>query len=307
MDQRHIDVFVAIMRLGSVTAAAESMSMSQPSVSKIIALTERRLGFALFERVKGRLEPTPEANLVFDEAIRLQENVSRFERFLVNVKDFHEGQLRVAATPALSVSLLPKVARQFREKHPHYGLVVDMQLNHEIVQHVENGEYDLGFLVIPSGEETKEMELMHTGQIVCVAPKSRGFEDVKTIDWEFLKDEQVIHITTDKRIISRMMSRIPDFSKRVSSSLETNRYSIAVKLVAENLGVTLVDDFTMMGMKRKKVIAKRFTPHVGVSLVAVLAKRHSKLRAASIFMELLKNVSGSQQQMFYKELDANED
>lgn len=290
MDQRHIDVFVAVMRLGSVTAAAEALAMSQPSVSKVIALTERRLGYSLFTRVRGRLEPTPEASLVLDEALRLQENVARFERFLVNVRDFREGQLRVAATPALTISLLPTAAKHFRSHHPRYGLVLDMQLNHEIAQSVANEEYDVGLLVAPTDEESHQMQALHRGSIVCLTPAQCELNASEEIGWDDLSSEQLIHITTDKRIVSHMTMRIPDYSRRASSSLECNRYATAVGLVAQGLGVTLVDEFTLIGHPLQGVKVHPFVPRIPVSLVAIIGRRHSKTRAAEKFIELTRAI-----------------
>lgn len=288
MDQRQIDVFVAVMRLGSVTAAAEALSISQPSVSKIIALTERRLGYALFKRVKGRLESTPEATLVLDEALRLQGNVARFERFLVNVRNFKEGQLRVAAAPALTSYLLPAVAKRFRREHPRHGLVLDMQLNHEIAQSVENEEYDLGLLVIPATDEDHNAQVIRTGSIVCLAPSNSEIKYGRIVDWRDLAGEQIIHITTDKRIVSHITTKMPDYSKRASSSLECNRYATAVALVAQGMGVTLVDEFTLVGNPIPGIKISKLLPSIAVSLIAVTGRRHSKGRAAEKFVELTK-------------------
>ena len=58
MRLRHIEVFNAIMLTGSVSAAARLINVTQPAVSRILSHAELQLGFALFERVKGRLTAT---------------------------------------------------------------------------------------------------------------------------------------------------------------------------------------------------------------------------------------------------------
>ncbi|MEC5407595.1 LysR family transcriptional regulator [Paraburkholderia sp. MPAMCS5] len=290
MDQRQIDIFIAVMRLGSVTAAAEALSISQPSVSKTIALSERRLGFALFERVKGRLEPTPEASLVFDEALRLHENVARFERFLGSVRDFRAGQVRVAATPALAIAMLPMVAKRFRANFPDYGLVLDMQLNHEIPQSVEHEEYDVGLLVIPTADETEDMHIVSRGEFICVLPINHPLGQSDIVQWNDVRSLQLIHITTDRRIVDLMTGGIPGFGNRVSSSIESNRYTVAVNLVGQGLGFTLVDEFALIGHPLESIEIRRFRPSIKISLVAVVGKRHSRTRAAMKFVETIKEV-----------------
>ena len=61
MRLRHIEVFNAVMLTGSVSAAARLMNVTQPAVSRILAHAELQLGFALFQRVKGKRPPSPGA------------------------------------------------------------------------------------------------------------------------------------------------------------------------------------------------------------------------------------------------------
>ena len=61
LNLRQIEVFRAVMITGSISGAAQLLFVSQPAVSRLLSQTETRIGFALFERIKGRLHATPEA------------------------------------------------------------------------------------------------------------------------------------------------------------------------------------------------------------------------------------------------------
>ena len=61
MRLRHIEVFHAVMQAGTVSGAAHLLHISQPAVTKVLQHAEAQLGFALFERVRGKFHPTPEA------------------------------------------------------------------------------------------------------------------------------------------------------------------------------------------------------------------------------------------------------
>ena len=67
LNLRQIEVFRAVMITGSIRGASELLFVSQPAVSRLLAHTELRVGFALFQRVKGRLYATPEAKKLFRE------------------------------------------------------------------------------------------------------------------------------------------------------------------------------------------------------------------------------------------------
>ncbi|MGL6045164.1 MAG: LysR family transcriptional regulator, partial [Vogesella sp.] len=70
ISHRHIEVFRAIMLSGSVTGAATLLRTSQPTVSRELARLEQLLGYALFQRDKGRLQATARALALYDEVQR---------------------------------------------------------------------------------------------------------------------------------------------------------------------------------------------------------------------------------------------
>ena len=77
MRLRHIEVFHAIYSTGSVTRAAQLLNVSQPSVSKVLAHAEQQLGYPLFDRIRGKLVPTPEADRLFAHVSHVNDSVDR--------------------------------------------------------------------------------------------------------------------------------------------------------------------------------------------------------------------------------------
>ena len=64
---RQFQAFHAVIEKGTVTAAAEHLGVSQPAISNLLAQLERKTSLKLFERARGRLVPTPEATVLYDE------------------------------------------------------------------------------------------------------------------------------------------------------------------------------------------------------------------------------------------------
>ena len=86
MNARQIEVFRTIMRCGTLTAAAQALNVSQPALSQLLLHAEDQLGFRLFQRLHGRLTPTPEAHQLFPEAERLYRDLEGFRRFAVDLR-----------------------------------------------------------------------------------------------------------------------------------------------------------------------------------------------------------------------------
>ncbi len=72
---RQIEVFTAVMRAGSLIGAARDLRISQPTVTRMILRIEDQLGMTLFDRVKGRILPTPEATRFLAEVDRAFEQM----------------------------------------------------------------------------------------------------------------------------------------------------------------------------------------------------------------------------------------
>ena len=67
---RHIEIFHAVMTTGNLTEAARMLHTSQPTVSRELARFEKVLGLQLFERTRGRLQPTVQGLRLFEEVQR---------------------------------------------------------------------------------------------------------------------------------------------------------------------------------------------------------------------------------------------
>lgn len=78
----------------------------------------------LFQRIKGRLYPTPEARRLFVEVTALYQNVQRVNEVADNLAENREGQLRLSCSPSLGQSLLPRAIAQFRRQFPEVRIVL---------------------------------------------------------------------------------------------------------------------------------------------------------------------------------------
>lgn len=142
MRLRHIEIFEAIRRTGSLTEAAAALHISQPAASKLLAHAEAQLGFKLFERVKGRLVATREAEILTPEVARLNQDLNSVRRLAASLRDRPHGHLRLGSAPALGLGLLPGVVRASRDAHP--GVTFDLHTYHsaELVQGLLTRELD---------------------------------------------------------------------------------------------------------------------------------------------------------------------
>ena len=115
---RQIEFFRAGMITGSISGAAQLLFVSRPAVSRLLSQTETRLGFALFERIKGRLHATPEARKLFGEVQSVYAGIQRVSAIAEGLADNRQGLLNVVCSTSVGQLFIPQAIATFRQAYP---------------------------------------------------------------------------------------------------------------------------------------------------------------------------------------------
>jgi DNA-binding transcriptional LysR family regulator len=144
LSHRQIEVFRTVMLAGHVTRAAELLHSSQPTVSRELARLEHLLGFALFDRVKGRLRPTVRALALLEEVAQSYVGLERIAATALSLRDFAQGRLQLACQPALAQALLPEALRRFVQRQPEAGVTITPLESPGLESALGEQRFDLG-------------------------------------------------------------------------------------------------------------------------------------------------------------------
>lgn len=170
---RALQAFRQTMLGGSVTRAAAVLGRTQPAVSRLLKELEEDVGFALFERVRGRLVPTPEGRLFFEEVQRSFRGLERLGDVAAEIRQGRRGTLRIAAMPAAAASFLPGVLRRFAAAAPDVTLDLTVQPSVEVVRLMQLQEGDLG--IIEGSVPAPGLAVLRRHALPCclIAPRGR--------------------------------------------------------------------------------------------------------------------------------------
>lgn len=117
LNLRQIEIFRAVMTTGSISGAAQRLFVSQPAVSRLLSHTEQRVGFPLFERIKGRLYSTPEAKKLFHEVESVYRAVQRVHELAQDLSENRSGILNLVSSPSIGQTIIPHAIARFRARH----------------------------------------------------------------------------------------------------------------------------------------------------------------------------------------------
>jgi DNA-binding transcriptional LysR family regulator len=134
---RAMQVFVRSVELGSLTAAARELHMSQPSVSKLLAQLEDRLGVRLLDRSTRGLAPTEQGQRFHADAKSLLEQFDAAVGAVRGMNGQASGHLRINAPVALGQHCINAMVQRFLAGHP--AIDVELILNDRFVDLVEEG------------------------------------------------------------------------------------------------------------------------------------------------------------------------
>ena len=182
LSHRQIEAFRAIIESGSVTAAADLLFLTQPSVSRLLADLEAELGFALFARIGRSLTPTPEADALYEEVRRSFVGLQEISRVADDIRQYRSGSLKIAAMPALGLQFLPGAIADFTAERPGIAVSLRVRSSHAVVQHLSSQQFDVGFSALDFDLPAIRREPLGTMPMLAVLPPGHALCDKAVLE-----------------------------------------------------------------------------------------------------------------------------
>ncbi|WP_176061275.1 LysR family transcriptional regulator [Paraburkholderia sp. BCC1876] len=246
LTHRHIEVFRALMTAGSVTRAAEMLFTSQPTVSRELARMEQSIGFALFERVHGRLRPTLSALTLFDEIKRAYVGLERVASTAASLREFQGGQLSLIALPAFSHSILPGASKRFHDAQPDASLSIATQESPFLEEWLTAQRYDLGLTehgAPPAG--TRLTPLLEVDE-VCVLPDGHPLLARRVIALKDFANQPFISLSSSDPYRIQIDEAFARAGIARRQTVETPTAVSVCGFVRQGLGVAIVNPLTAL-------------------------------------------------------------
>ena len=286
---RHLEAFRAVMLRRSVTAAAQSLGVTQPVVTRLVAEFEKRIGIVLFERSRSRLQPTSDAMLLLEDVHQSLVGVERIANAAENIRVRRLLHLEIAAAPAMTTSFLPATIARFSADHPETLVSLYMHSSATVLQMVQSARCDIGFVMLPPDHTPhKGLETLVVGKMVVAVPPDHRLADRKHIDpADFVDERQVaIPATVTERTKLDEVFLAHRIQRRIN--IETQISYAAIKLVEAGAGVAIIDPLTACGYREGRVRFIPFFPDVASEYSIVVSARHASTLVLKPFIDLAR-------------------
>jgi DNA-binding transcriptional LysR family regulator len=285
---RQMEVFRAVMLTGSIKAAAQLLFASQPAVSRIISHTEQTLGLPLFNRVKGKLVPTPEGEALFREVDQFYQQAVKVDEFARGLAQGPSGTLRVASSPSLSRGLMSRVITQFVQRYPNIRVNFRTTLLNNMPQEVLSNTVDLAVSVHPIDHSNLRVEPFTHGRMVCVVPLGHQLAQMAAVPLADLARYPVISHDPGIPFGQLVAAAFERAGVELTTRINVHQSDMACSLARCGAGVAIVDEFTAEGMGWTDLQTLALAEEILLSPSIVRSAFDKGSTHADKFVELLK-------------------
>lgn len=307
LSHRHIEVFRAVMTAGSLTDAAKLLFTSQPTISRELARMEQLLGFALFDRVRGRLQPTARALMLFDEVQRAYSGLERIINTAASLRQFAEGHLSLICLPVFSHSVLPGACRRFLAQHPGVSIAITPQESPLLEEWLSAQRHDLGLTehnLAPPG--TRLLPLLEEDE-VCVLPDGHPLLAKQVLHAADFADEAFISLAPSDpyRLQLDEMFRQHSINRRLV--VETHSAVSICAMVSQGLGVAIVNPLTALECQGNKLHIRKLAVSIPFRVSIVLPEHRPSTPLTERFINALRGEAEDIRHRLLKIIEKNSD
>jgi DNA-binding transcriptional LysR family regulator len=285
---RALRIFSAIVRLGSVTAAARQHGVSQPAASRLLAQLESDVGFELFHRDRGRLFLTADGLLLHQEVERALDNVERVQSLARDISSFRVGHLRLVAPPSFLEAILPDLITRFLEQYPQVHLSIDSHGVEVAKAMIASRTVDAGFVKLPHNRADLHAETVLESETACVLHHSHPLAANATIVAGDLRGVPLILLGQGQRFRGQVEGALADAGVVPRVKVETHTIASACALAARGVGVAIVNETLATAYVRDGTVLRRFTPSIRHEYAFATSAGAEQNRLAEAFLAVLR-------------------
>ncbi|MEM9315177.1 MAG: LysR family transcriptional regulator [Pseudomonadota bacterium] len=287
MDFANLRAFAEVAACGSFSAAAERLHLSQPAVSKRIAVLEESLGAVLFDRLGRRTELTEAGRALLAHVPEVEHSLRKAQQSVRDLDGVVAGTLRIATSHHIGLHRLPPVLSIFQRRYPAVRLDIEFLDSELAYERLRTGVIELAVVTLAPGDVTQlhseplwrdSLRVMAARDHELATREELGLADLATYPAVLPGLE-----TFTGQIVRR---HFRDTGLELDLRMSTNYLETLRMLASVGLGWTVLPDF--MAGETLKCLDVHAT-HLTRTLGLVMHRDRSASRSAQAFASLLRS------------------
>jgi DNA-binding transcriptional LysR family regulator len=288
MDFRQVEAYWAIIRCGSVTAAARSLNVSQPAISKTIRRAEDQLGIRLFERIGNRMLPTAEAEALFPSVDRLIHDIERLKTQASDLGSMQKGVLRIGVSSAIAAAMIPRAVAAFQVAYPQVQIIAMLLPAADLVEKLHASAIDVGFALSRADDSVTTAMEIATTRIACLVPARHTLAAREVIRPADLCGDPIISFPPDSLFGRALVEAFRAHDVPWQIAIQVHLSMQAAMFVQSGCGIALVEAVDL-----PEVVCRPFEPAMVFPIYELSPSDRPLSRVANAFRSLARAAAAS--------------
>ncbi len=286
IDTPTLTAFMAVAETGSFSAAAERLYITQPAISKRIALLEQQLDARLFDRVGRQIKLTEAGNALMPRARQVLMDVEDMARAIHDLSGEVSGKLRIGTSHHIGLHRLPPVLRQFSRDYPKVTLDIHFIDSEEAWEGVLHGELEMGVVTLPPQPDNRlQSDVIWTDPLVFMCAPEHPLARQEHLTLEALTGHSAIlpsPVTFTRGIVEKLFN---EHNLKLDIAMSTNYLETIHMMVSIGLGWSVLPA-TMVDQSVVQLPVEAPLPERELGVVTHPARSQSN--AAKAFLKALR-------------------
>lgn len=189
MDLHQIEIFCSLVKFRSFSKAAETLFLTQPTVSSHIKNLEEDLGVQLIDRIGKRIVPTEAGEVLYRHGQKLLSLRDHARQEIEAITGTLGGILKIGGSTIPGAYILPSFVGAFKKKHPIASIQLMIDDSAKVTEAVLNGELQIGVVGARTADSQLETHAFLKDELVVAVPPDHAWARKKTIPVEALTHE----------------------------------------------------------------------------------------------------------------------
>lgn len=246
MTLTQIHALLAVLEYRGFTEASKRLYMTQSAVSQAIASLEEELEIPILQRERRKdIQLTPAGSRIITHLRSIIRDVNAVKEIALQEKQTPARTLRIGCFPSACACILPGVIRYFETHHPHVQIVPYEENSGVIIDSLQNGNIDAGFVHFPVNG--MYCVPLYRDKFSVVVPDNHPLAQHKSVSLEALVGEPLI-ISKGRYELS-IMALFNEKHIQPNVKYEFNHPDTALSFIRQGLGIALLPELTLREIK----------------------------------------------------------
>ena len=287
---KQLRAFCMIVKLGTLSRAAEALFLSQPSISLQLRALEDELGVALIERRRRRVAPTREGQALYELALPLVDGLESLDRrFHARCEGLSGGELRIAAGASTGQYLLPAFVAAFRERHADVHLQLRTVVGSDGIAQLRADQVDLAVGSLLDVPNDLGYEPLQTFDPMLIAPLGHPLAQKADLRLEDLSPYGLI-LPPQRQTTFQLVDLV--FQQRkvpFHVAAEVGGWDVIKRYVAQGMGISIVTGMCIEDSDHARLAVRNVRALFPRRSYGVIVRKGKVLGAeARAFLDVLK-------------------